>query len=79
MSNVCKGDCKRYALENVAPIQFYKDGRKRCIICDCWFKYHGNRCLCCSAALRLRRRHKRDKICLAYDKFCKEQKTKCLY
>lgn len=52
MGNSCKGGCIRYKAYKHFGISRYKDGQKRCSVCDIFIKYNNVCCPCCGSKLR---------------------------
>ncbi len=60
----CKGTCERYRARTPRSLGFYKNGYKRCGVCELHIKWDGLFCPCCSNKLRIgpRRRKFKDKL-----------------
>lgn len=56
MPYLCKGICEEFISAH-AVSEKYKNGFKRCSICDGFFKIDESRCLCCGVKLRTQPRH----------------------
>ena len=59
MSQICKGICHRHKAKSMSNGLRYREGQKRCCLCDCFFLTEDVRCVCCSTKLRSRPRSKR--------------------
>ncbi len=52
----CRGLCARYDTMGGGKDSAYKQGYKRCAVCEVFIKELGVRCPCCGLPLRTRRR-----------------------
>ncbi len=60
----CKGICIQYKTTGNASEGLYKNGNKRCQICDIFIKWDGIHCPCCGQKLRTgpRRKQLKEKL-----------------
>ena len=54
MTQICKGLCQRHEAPKKANKLRYKDGEKKCGICERYFITEKWRCICCGTTLRSR-------------------------
>jgi len=54
----CKGICIQYKTTGNSNDGLYKNGNKRCQICDIFIKWDGVYCSCCGQKLRTNPRRK---------------------
>lgn len=52
MTQICKGICQRYEAPKIALQMRYKNGEKKCGVCDRFFITDKWRCVCCHTTLR---------------------------
>ena len=64
----CKGICSRYKTTTPPSHGRYKNGQKRCQVCDLFIKYEGFFCPCCGGRLRIKPRGKKYKAKLRESK-----------
>lgn len=48
----CKGTCKKHESHLSKNKGIYKNGGKRCQVCQIWIIWDGKRCPCCNYRLR---------------------------
>ena len=54
MTQTCKGICQRYESPKITNRLRYKNGEKKCGVCERFFITDKWRCICCHATLRKR-------------------------
>ena len=55
--NICKGKCIKYETKHKRRAEIYRNGIKRCQICDKLLIWDGTYCPCCGAKLRTKPRN----------------------
>ena len=58
MVQSCKGICGQIKATSVPNNLRYKDGQKRCGLCNCYFAIKNYSCPCCNTKLRSKPRKK---------------------
>lgn len=52
MTQICKGLCQRYEAPKIPNRLRYKNGEKKCGVCERYFITEKWRCICCRTTLR---------------------------